>query len=384
MLRGLFVTSGLSTGGAEKQLVRILSRLHGRDLQAGVVSLLGPGPVSAELGSLGIPVWHLGLERAARLPIALPGLLTIVRRFRPEVIQGWMYHGNLAAVLAHWWRRRARLVFGVRQSLHDIGREKPMTRRVIRWNARASRRAGAIVYNSQTARRQHEEFGFAAARGLVIDNGFDTARFRPDRSARQVVRAELGMPTDAPLIGLVARHHPMKGHEIFLQAAGRLAAGRPAVQFLLAGAGVVADRPPFSEWAHQPSLAGRLYLLGERTDMPQLTAALDIACSSSCWGEAFPNAIGEAMSCGVPCVATDVGDVRRIVGDTGIVVPAGDAAVLAAAWEHLLDMPAEERVAMGSAARARVDANFGIDSVARKYAALYSGDMDGELGSCAA
>lgn len=141
--------------------------------------------------------------------------------------------------------------------------------------------------------------------------------------------------------------------------------------FLLAGRDVTPEHPVFKPWTRKPCLDGRLHLLGERTDIPRLTAALDIASSS--WGEAFPNAIAEAMSCGVPCVATDVGDVRRIVGETGIVVPAGDAAALADGWDRILALPEADRQALGVKARERVAAHFSLESVAARYAALYEG-----------
>jgi len=110
--------------------------------------------------------------------------------------------------------------------------------------------------------------------------------------------------------------------------------------------------------------------LGERADVPRLTAALDIASSSS-WGEAFPNVLGEAMSCGVPCVATDAGDAALIVGGTGLIVPRGNAAALAQAWDEMLALSHDERQALGAQARARVSECFELGAISQRYAALY-------------
>lgn len=368
--RVLFVTTGLSTGGAERQLARLLAHLCGGSIEAAVVSLAGRGAVSEEIESLGVPVWYLGLDQLWRLPWAAARLSRIAQRFRPHVIQGWMYHGNLGASLAGKFSG-APVVWGIRQSLYDLQREKPRTRRVIRLSARWSGRAAAIVYNAAISRAQHEAFGFAPERGCVIGNGFDGRQWRPDSDARRSVRAELGIAPDAPLIGLIARYHPMKGHDIFLDAAARLAALQPDVHFLLAGREVTAAHPLFAaHYTHEP-LAGRLHLLGERADIPRLTAALDIASSSSSWGEAFSNAIAEALLCGVPVVATDVGDARIIVGDAGIVVPAGDASALANAWQGLLGRGLEARQAMGRAGRERLLAEYGVESIASAYLRLY-------------
>lgn len=371
MNRILFITTGLKTGGAEKMLAKILSHLHGR-LATGVVSLTGRGPVSVEIEGLGVPVWHLGLELPRRVPVALPLLATLVRRFRPNVLQGWMYHGNLAALAARpFCIGSPRLVWGIRRSLYDLGREKRWTGWVIRLSARLSARADAIVYNSEIARARHEAFGFSPAKALVIDNGFDADLFTPNAEAYRDLRSELGLAADALLVGLIARYHPIKGHEMFLRAAAMLAERMPEVQFLLVGRDVTKTNPAFRHASEFP-LAGRVHLLGERTDVPRLTAALDIASSSS-WSEGFPNALGEAMICSVPCVSTDVGDVRRLIGDTGIVVPVGNAVALALAWEKLLSCPKESRTALGAAARQRVMENFALNKIAAEYERLYVG-----------
>lgn len=372
-MRVLITSTGLATGGAERQLLALLKQWMRKGVETGVVSLASPGPVSQEIAALGIPLWHLGLDGAWRLPLAAGRLAAIARDFRPDVVQGWMYHGNLAALWAVRISGRVPVVWGVRQSLYDLEREKPLTRRVIRLCARLSRHATAIVYNAHLPRRQHESFGFAAERGIVIGNGFDGAHWRPDDAARASVRRELGLPPETPLIGLIARYHPMKGHETFLQAATRFAKSRPDVHFLLAGHGVEVSMQPFADWLKAlPLLAGRVHLLGERGDIPRLTAALDIASSSS-WGEAFSNAIAEALLCGVPVVATEVGDVREIIGDSGLCVPVGDAEAMSEAWARLLSMPVEARRALGEQGRQRLLARFGIEAIADRYLELYGG-----------
>lgn len=370
-IRVLFIVTGLGTGGAEKQLARLAPRLIDGGFAVSVIALRG-GPVADELRGLGVPVTILGVSGFATAGRALGRLLRLTHSFDPDVIQGWMYHGNLAAALAHrLCARRARLYWGIRQSLYDISREKPLTRFLIRLGAKMSKGAKGIFYNSEVARVQHEAVGYAAARAQVIDNGFDTAIFRPDAEAHRAVRQELGVGMDTPLIGLIARFHAMKGHAVFLNAAARLARETGRVHFLLAGTGVDRDNPELCAWLRSPELAGRLHLLGERHDIPRLTAALDVASSSSSWGEAFPNALGEAMSCGVPCVATDVGDARRILGEAGIVVPAGDAEALARAWGRILALSREARRQMGLAGRRRVEKCFSLERVAAQYAEVY-------------
>jgi len=169
----------------------------------------------------------------------------------------------------------------------------------------------------------------------------------------------------------------MKGHEVFFEAARRLADACPDVHFLLAGRGVRADAPVFAQWlAEFSTLAGRVHLLGERRDIPRLTAALDIASSSSSWGEAFSNAIGEALLCAVPVVATNVGDARELVGNTGRIVQPGDAQAMAHAWKDLLAMGFQGRRRIGAAGRERVRSRFGLDAMAARYFDLYRGIIE--------
>jgi glycosyltransferase involved in cell wall biosynthesis len=178
-----------------------------------------------------------------------------------------------------------------------------------------------------------------------------------------------------PLIGLVARYHPMKDHENFLLAASCLAAVRPDVCFVLAGYGVDAGNVDLLALIDALGLRHRVFLLGEVAEVATLTSGFDVACSSS-WSEAFPNAVGEAMSCGVPCVVTDVGDSAEIVGDTGWIVPPRDPEALAVAWNKALSIGSETRRALGARARARVLERYGMTAVVGHYEALYLSAME--------
>jgi len=152
----------------------------------------------------------------------------------------------------------------------------------------------------------------------------------------------------------------------------RVAARSPSAHFVLCGDGVTSDNAALAGWIEAAGLRERCHLLGPRDDMPRLTAALDVACSASAYGEGFSNVLGEAMACEVVCVATDVGDAALIVGDTGSVVPPRDPAALAAALGAVLALDPGARAQMGRAARARVEEKFDLSTCVARYAALYS------------
>jgi glycosyltransferase involved in cell wall biosynthesis len=382
-LRVLVFSTGLGTGGAERMLVKLAAELHGRGCEFAVVSLLDSGTQGEPLRRLGAPVEEMHMRQPtalARLPLRLR---QAARRFAPDVIQGWMYHGNLAATIA---RRlagsQARLFWGVRQSFYGMTQERPLTRLVIRANAALCATADAVIYNSALSMKQHAEAGFAAARGVVVPNGFDTARFRPDVAAREATRALLDLPRRAEVVGLVARDHPMKDHAGFFAAAAVVAKSRPDAVFVLAGTGIEAANGRIASLIREAGLGERVRLLGEVREVEHLLPAFDVAVLSSAWGEAFPNVLGEAMACGVPCVSTDVGDAAAIVGEAGQIVPREDSGRLAAAIVDVLGLGAQGRSALGEAGRRRVEAKFSLAAVAAQYLALYRAGGEGAI-ACA-
>ena len=206
----------------------------------------------------------------------------------------------------------------------------------------------------------------------VIPNGVDPALFQPSAEARQSVRKELGISPDALLVGLVCRYHPQKDHPNFLRAAAILARKWPDVRFVLVGCNVDRKSAALTDLMRTLDLDSRMHLLGERNDMPRLTAALDIATSSSSYGEALALALAEAMSCEVPCVVTDVGDSALLVGETGVIVPPSNPEALADGLARLLSAGPEKRRELGKAARARAEEGYSIPNIVRGYEAMYS------------
>lgn len=371
LVRTTHVISHLMTGGSETMLLKLLAATP-RELQdPRVVSLLSVGTVGPRIRALGIPVEALEIRRVPGLPAALLALRRTAGRTSTDVVVGWMYHGNLAASLGASLARGAPVIWNIRHSVYDLADEKQSTAWLIRTGAKLSGRAAAIVYNSHIARKQHERLGYASARSTVIPNGFDTACFAPDNSARASVRAELGLPQNALLLGMVARLHPMKDHVGLLRAFATVRERVPGAHLLLAGRDVVASQPQLAAVLRELGLGGAVHLLGERADMPRLAASLDVALSSS-FSEGMPNTVGEAMACGVPCVVTDVGDSALLVGPTGVAVPPRDSQAFAAACTGLLEGSEHKRRELGNQARRRIEQHFGIEAIAKRFQALFA------------
>ncbi|HXZ27014.1 MAG TPA: glycosyltransferase [Terriglobales bacterium] len=372
--RILHVITTLRTGGAEVSLLKLLSG-SSPEWEPSVVSLEDEGTVGQQISRLGIPVYSLRLRSEWPNPLRAFTLIRLARRLRPDVIQGWMPHGNLLATLASFsLRKRVPVFWGIHMSIYDLALERRLTALMIRVGARLSRSTAAIIYNSRVAARQHEALGYCAARRVLIPNGFDCQVFHPDEVARRQVRTEMGVSQDTILVGLIARFHPVKDHANFLRAAGSVAVADPTVCFLLAGKGVTGDEPELARLVTEHRLQGRVFLLGERSDMPRLTAGLDVACSSS-WTEAFSSTVGEAMACGVPCVATDVGETAFIIDNTGLVVPPRDSEALARAILELIRAGGAHRQQLGAAARRRIESEFSLAAIIRRHEELYRGRL---------
>jgi glycosyltransferase involved in cell wall biosynthesis len=369
-IRILHVINSLAIGGAEMMLYKLLARTSRKKFEPVVVSLMQRGALSDAIESLGIPVHYVGMRPAMPNPLALWRLGVLVRRFRPDLIQGWLSHGNLAALIGSAATvRGVPVVWNVRQSVYPSKYDKPMTAVVAKLCVRFSALPSRIVYNSETSAEQHVMIGYPSNRMAVVPNGFDIERFVPSEAARSDVRMELSVEQDTILIGLVGSFGVLKDHANFFNAAALLA-NHPNVHFVLSGRGVHRDNTALTRLFEGRGISERVHLLSERHDMPRLAAAMDIATSSSC-SEGFSNVIGEAMACGVPCVATDVGDSARIIGDTGLIVPKQNPSALCDAWLKLIQAGPVARRELGMRARDRIKEKFAIQRIVNEYETIY-------------
>ncbi len=356
-------------------LYRLATRMDLVRYQSRVVSLIEPGAMGKKLADAGIRVDSLGMQRGVPSPAALLKLAHFIRTWRPDVVQTWLYHadllGLLAVKLAFPFGGGPRIAWNIRCSYMALEEYRRLTGVTLKACASLSRFPDVVLANSEDARRFHMQLGYRPKVFEVIPNGFDTDRFTPDSEARRDVRAELGISPDAPVVGHVARLDAMKDHRTCLQAMAHVVRQVPDAVCVLAGRGVVDANPDISAWMIEAALpSDRVRLLGERADMPRLMAAMDVHVSSSI-GESFPNVVGEAMACGVPCVVTDVGDSALLVGDTGLVVPPADAEALGEAVCALLRSCRENMRKCGKSARNRVIERFSLSGTVAMFAEIY-------------
>jgi glycosyltransferase involved in cell wall biosynthesis len=378
--RILFLIPSLVANGAERQLCELVRHMDPERFQAHVAVFYDPdqcigGDLTPDLADLPHVRLHSLHKRrgAAGFLAALPRLLALALRIRPEVIHGYM-DGNLAALMLGLALGIPR-VWGIRASSTDPARLGGLSRQVFRASQRLSRHVDLVIFNSQAGLRNHLAMGLRARNTLVIPNGFDTSRFRPDPEAGARQREAWGVPADAPLIGIVGRLVPVKDHPTFLRAAARLSQARPDARFVCVGAGPPDYSERMKDQARALGLAGRILWPGNSDAMAAAYNALTLLVLSST-EEGLPNAIGEAMACGVPCVSTRVGDAAPLIGDTGLVTEPGDPEALALAALRLLGESPQERRARAQAAEQRIRAAFSVQSLARSTEAALLGLLE--------
>lgn len=353
----VFVVRQLSFGGAERQLVALARGLHGRGHRVRVLAFYGGGGLEDGLLQAGVPLTILGKRSRWDLVGPFARAAEVIRVERPEIIHGYLVDANIFSLYFRRQVHGARAVWGVRASGLDWSNYPWAVGALFRLSVPCSRFADLIIANSQSGRRDHISAGYPADRFQVIPNGIDTGVFRPDAAVRAAERTALGYAPEHRVIGLIGRLDPQKGHATFLEAAALMADAAPAARFLCVGNGDESLRARLEMKATALGLGERVRFLPARGDVTATYNALDLLSTASLFGEGFPNVIGEAMACGVRCVVTDTGDSARVVGETGLVVPKGDAAALAEGWLRAL----EGTLATAPGPRARIEAEFSLE-----------------------
>jgi glycosyltransferase involved in cell wall biosynthesis len=375
-IRVAHVVTGLHTGGVEVMLERLLMT-QGPKVQPVVISLTDIGAVGQRLVANGVDVRALGLKRGQ-----FPNLrrwwrlVQMLREYKPDVVHTSMTHSDLIGGLAARVAGVPAVMWGIHLSNLDPKMNSRTTLLTLRVNALLSHLVPKrIACVAERARQAHVGLGYAAKKFVVIPNGYDMAVYQPDDAARASVRAELGLAPDTPLVGVVGRFDVLKNHQGFCEAMGHLQALRPGTHALLAGADIDAHNTQLAGWLQAHGVQAVCHLLGPRTDIPRLMASLDVLLLPS-WGEAFPNVVGEAMSSGVPCVVTDVGDAGLMVGDTGRMVAVGDMRGLAQAAAALLALPPLELALLRRRVAQSARERFDLKVVAQRVFGQYLGMLD--------
>lgn len=352
-------------------LLKLLERINRIKFTPHVISLTDVGEIGPNIAALGIPLEALGMRRGIPDPIRFLRLVRRLRQIKPDVVHTLMYHADLMGGFAAWIAHVPAIIWGVFSSDFLRMDRRLSIKFVIALCARLSSwLPDCIQYCSESGKEVHDRYGYREQSSVVIPIGIDIEKFKSNGHARYIIRQELGIPANTPLIGLIGRFDPVKNHKGFIKAAGFLHRVMPNVHFLMAGPNVDESNAFLRKLIEDAELANVFHLLGRRDDIISITASLDLASLTS-WSEGFPNVLVEAMACGVPCVSTDCGDAALILGNTGWIVPVGDMEGIAAKWAAFFSLPENDRRLIGENARAKAMDQFELGAVVKRYEAMY-------------
>jgi glycosyltransferase involved in cell wall biosynthesis len=291
----------------------------------------------------------------------LARLVSVVRRESPDVLHTYMGANLFGACIKPLFPGLL-LVWGVRVSSMDLSHYDLFSRvfgLLCDWLRRVP---DLIISNSHAGRSHCVTHNYPADRIAVVPNGIDTHRFVIDRRRGLPLRSQWGVNLSGILIGCVARLDPMKGHPVLFRAAALMRCSYPEARFVCIGEGTTAARRELASLAIELGIDHQVIFAGTCGDMCAAYNALDLLVLPSVFGEGFPNVVGEALACGVPCVATDVGDSREVLGNSGTVVPPNDAAMLSEAiCTQLIGIRAWD----ATSARNRICQRFSLDALTR-------------------
>lgn len=356
-----FFIGTLATGGAERQMSELARGMVEYGHTVKVVTLFSGGQISRELNMVpGIELISLWPHKSRNIIVRMFQLAAAPLILRRSIEnRGCLYSmlevTNFIAWLATRFKRNTCLIWGVRSSNMEGHWKMAIFDKLC---AFVSPNIKLLIANSHSGLECLLKRNYRPQKYMVIPNGIDTERFQRIEGSRRRVRHELGVSLDQPLVGIVGRLNPMKDHSTFLSAAALVAKEVGDVKFLCVGGGADDYAEKLRVLTKELGLENRVIWLGDRSDIVCIYSALDILVSSSSYGEGFPNVVGEAMSCGLPCVVTDVGDSVWIVGDRTRVVKPRNSKRLAEAICKTLQR--KEEVSWTEISRARIEEKYSL------------------------
>ncbi len=366
------IISNLDVGGAERSLVNLVLGMDRQRFTNIIISLQDIGHWGPILQSSGISVTALHMKKGTVSFGKILHLYEIIKQHNPDFLQGWMYHANVLALLLGKKLKIPKIYWNIRCSIMDLSKYSRLTKLVFKCSVKLSKFADKIICNSKQAIQEHKNIGFSNLNWQFIPNGYDTETFTPNKDIYAQFRSEHSLPHNAIIIGMVARFDPMKDHNTFFNAAKLLAIRLQNVYFVAAGRGVDTNTLAIKDFFEDEILASRTILLGQFENVQKLYPAFDYLTLPSIFGEGFPNVVAEAMSCGVCCFVTSVGDSQAIIGDLGYKLDKKDPIALANSWFNAIK---DNNGFNPNEIRQRIIDNFSIDKTIATYELCYTGNI---------
>ena len=353
----LHIISSLGQGGAERQLLELLSENHNH----AICMLINDNYYAENLKKNNILVYQLGMKSRTFNIRALFRLNKIIKEYKPDIIHAWMYHSILIEILSRKisFRCKVPLIWGIRCSNMKTSFYGKQLKIVI-WACKIfSKSANLIINNSYSGRDFHQKMGFTNC-DSVISNGIDINLFAPNNQQRLVFRKQWNIPINSKVLLCVARVDIMKDHDTLIKAFSNIKEFYPSLTLILAGLGTEI----------YSNMKG-IIALGPHKNIRSVYSASDVIISSSAFGEGFSNALGEGMSAGLIPIATNVGDSQYIIDTAGTIIPSKNVSKLIEAIKDLMELNNKEFLIKKEEARSRVSNFFSKEKMIKKYSIMY-------------
>ena len=371
MKKPLHIIASLNIGGAETMLLRLIK--HRPDLAKStiVISLTENGKIGTTLEAMGVKVISMEMNTWSSTFITILKIKRIIQNEKPHIIHTWMYHANILGGIAAYLAKNKNIIWSIRRS--EFKRKESFSTFVVMKIGAffSSIIPKVIVHVAELGLKNHQEYGYKSSNTLVIPNGFDIEKFKHDSVARKRIRNELNLTDDHIVIGCVGRFHESKGYETLISSSIEVLKLHKNVKYLLVGRNLDYQNNTLMEWINKTYFSDHFLLAGEQDNVSEYMSAMDIFCLSSTT-EGFPNVVGEAMASALPCVVTDVGDVKKIIVNDAILIQPENKQLLSKGLCEMLNIDNEKRQKIGLKGRIKIEKEYPIKSICDRYYNLYS------------
>ena len=367
----LHIITSLNIGGAESMLHRLIKFKPELIDSTIVVSLTDDGKIGLMLKDMGVTVISLEMHNWFSILSVIFKLKKIIQKEKPKIIHTWMYHANLLGGIAALMANNKNIIWSIRRSNLKYS-ESISTFFVMKIGALLSNIIPRkIVSVAESGVKNHEKYGYKKNKMIVIPNGFDLIKLKRDLLQRKIIRRKLDIFDDQLIIGSVGRFHDSKDYESLVASAPAVIRKFKNIKYMLIGRDIDSKNFTLMNWIAKTGYSSHFLLLGEINDVAKYMSAMDIFCLSSIT-EGFPNVVGEAMSMALPCVVTDVGGIKKLVGDTAIIVEPSNKQMLSQGLCEMLSHNTVKRNKIGLKGRQKVEEEFPLSLICKKYYDLYA------------